>query len=43
MRAGQPRTGDAAYADLLETTVGREHIFRGRSLLSRAHLLIVPG
>jgi len=25
---GQPRTGDAAYADLLETTVGRDDIFR---------------
>jgi len=25
---GQPRTGDAAYADLLEAAVGRDHIFR---------------
>ena len=39
MPAGQPRTGDAAYADLLETTVGREHIFRGRSFLLRRAIL----
>jgi len=25
---GQPRTGDAAFADLLESIVGRDHIFR---------------
>ncbi|KAH9988438.1 Alpha/Beta hydrolase protein [Russula compacta] len=25
---GQPRTGDAAYADLLEITIGRDNIFR---------------
>jgi len=37
--AGQPRTGDAAYADLLETTFGREHIFRGRSFLLRGSIL----
>jgi len=39
MPAGQPRTGDAAYADLLETTFGREHIFRGRSFLLRGSIL----
>ena len=42
MPAGQPRTGDAAYADLLETTVGRDHVFRGRSFLasSSCHSLL---
>jgi Lipase (class 3) len=28
LSAGQPRTGDTAYADLLEAAVGRENIFR---------------
>ncbi|KAH8996499.1 alpha/beta-hydrolase [Lactarius hatsudake] len=27
---GQPRTGDAAFADLLEAIVGRDNIFRGK-------------
>ena len=37
MWAGQPRTGDVAYADLVEDIVGRDNIFRGKS-----HLLRVP-
>lgn len=32
-RAGQPRTGDAAFADLLESIVGRDNIFRGKARL----------
>jgi hypothetical protein len=30
-RAGQPRTGDAAFADLLESIVGRDNIYRGKA------------
>jgi hypothetical protein len=33
MWAGQPRTGNAAYADLVEDIVGRNNIFRGKFLL----------
>jgi len=32
---GQPRTGDAAYADLVEDLVGRDFIFRGKFLILR--------
>ncbi|KAN0116380.1 alpha/beta-hydrolase [Russula decolorans] len=32
---GQPRTGDAAYADLVEDIVGRNNIFRGKFLFLR--------
>ena len=30
MWAGQPRTGNAAYADLVEYIVGSNNIFRGK-------------
>lgn len=33
-RAGQPRTGDAAFADLLESMIGRDNIFRGKAPIS---------
>jgi hypothetical protein len=46
IRTGQPRTGDAAYADLVEATVGGDHIFRGKYLYARPHFghveLIAP-
>ena len=29
--AGQPRTGDAAFADLLESIMGHDDIFRGKA------------
>ena len=29
--AGQPRTGDAAFADLLESIIGHDNIFRGKA------------
>jgi hypothetical protein len=32
MWAGQPRTGNAAYADLVEDVVGRQNTFRGKFL-----------
>ena len=36
MRVGQPRTGNAAYADLVEAIVGLCNIFRGKFLILRA-------
>lgn len=33
MRVGQPRTGNAAYADLVEAIVGLSNIFRGKFLI----------
>ncbi|KAH9961559.1 alpha/beta-hydrolase [Russula dissimulans] len=38
---GQPRTGDAAYANLLETTIGND-IFRGRSLQMHGVPTMIP-
>jgi hypothetical protein len=45
MWAGQPRTGNAAYADLVEHVIGRENIFRGEfpcSIWSNDWKLIYP-
>lgn len=36
IRAGQPRTGDTPYADLVEAIVGGDNIFRGEFVLLRA-------
>lgn len=36
MRVGQPRTGNVAYADLVEAIVGLGNIFRGKFLILRA-------
>jgi hypothetical protein len=36
IRAGQPRTGDTAYADLVEAIVGSDNVYRGEFLLLRA-------
>ena len=40
MWAGQPRTGDAAYADLVEDIIGLNNIFRGKFLLLRMPNLV---
>jgi len=40
MWAGQPRTGNAAYADLVEDIVGRSNIFRGKFFLLRVPDLV---
>jgi hypothetical protein len=40
MWAGQPRTGNAAYADLVEDIVGCNNIFRGKFLFLRVPNLV---
>ena len=39
MWPGQPRTGNAAYADLVEDIVGSENIFRGKFPSLRPNLV----